>query len=59
MAFYLTLPSLVVREIVAFLPAALMIPFAIIEPIKVKVYPFLAVLMFFMYIFLMVATFGS
>ena len=59
MALCLTFPSLVVSEIVAFLPAALMIPFAMMDPMRVSVWPFLAVLIFFMKIFLMVATLGS
>jgi len=57
-AFYLMLPSLVVKLIVAFLPAALIIPFEMIEPMRDKISSFLS-LVILLKSFLIVATLGS
>lgn len=58
MAFCLKLPSLVVKEIVAFLPAALMIPYERIAPILDRMSSCLSFIIL-LYSFLIVATFGS
>jgi hypothetical protein len=57
-AFCLRVPSLVVKEIVAFLPAELMIPYAKIAPILERISSCLSSIIL-LYSFLIVATFGS
>lgn len=56
--FYLSDPSLVVRVIVAFLPAAFIIPYEIIAPILLNISSCLS-LIIFEYNFLIVETFYS
>ena len=58
MAFYLMLPSRVVRLMVALRPAALMIPFEMMEPMRDKISSFLSEVIL-LKSFLIVATFGS
>jgi len=58
MALARTLPSLVVSEIVALRPAALMIPFEMIEPMRESVSSFLSDVIL-LKSFLMVPTLGS
>lgn len=57
-AFYLRLPSLVINEMVALRPAALIIPYEIIAPILDKISSCLSSIIL-LYNFLIVATFGS
>jgi hypothetical protein len=57
-AFWRRLPSLVVNDIVAFLPAALIIPYERIAPILDNISSCLSSVIF-VYNFYIVATFGS